>query len=159
MRTEAVLAAVLGERFSAFDPARLRPELLSVPDTPDLWEVLAQFEAQQAGFAVVVSEYAVVVNLVTCKNVLAALAEGLASFFEDRTIVRHDKNSWLVDGIAPLTDVTQALGPDHLPDPGPNETATGFVMHRLRRVPRKADRVEAAGFLFEVMDVEGFRVN
>ncbi|MFC3124939.1 hemolysin family protein [Pseudoroseomonas globiformis] len=168
-RAEDVLAEVLQAGPGALkpdalkpgtqEPARMRRDAPSVPETLDLWEVLAQFEAQGAGFALVVSEYAMVVGLVTYKDVLAALVGGLADPFEERAIVRRDSDSWLVDGIATLSDVALALGTEALPTDGPFRTAGGFVMHRLRRVPRKADRVEAAGFVFEVVDVEGFRVN
>ena len=158
-RAEDVLAAVLGEGPGAFDPARLRRDAPLVPDTLDLWEVLYQFEAQKAGFAVVVNEYALVVGVITYKDVLAALVGGLADPFDERAIVPRDENSWLVDGIAPIGDVIQALGASPDLADGPYETAGGFVMHLLRRVPRKADKVEAGGFTFEVVDVEGFRVN
>nr|WP_241665386.1 hemolysin family protein [Pseudoroseomonas oryzae] len=169
-RAEDVLVEVLQAGPGALKPdalkpgtpdtaARMRRDAPSVPETLDLWEVLAQFEAQGAGFALVVSEYAVVVGLVTYKDVLAALVGGLADPFEERVIVRRDADSWLVDGIAPMPDVAMALGTEALPTDGPYHTAGGFVMHRLRRVPRKADRVEAAGYVFEVVDVEGFRVN
>ena len=141
------------------DPARVRRDAPSVPETVDLWEVLAQFEAQGAGFALVVNEYALVVGVVTYKDVLAALVGGLADPFEERAILRRDADSWLVDGVASMADVAQALSAPDLPVDGPYETAGGFVMHRLRRVPRKADRVSEAGFTFEVVDVEGFRVN
>ncbi|OAG75196.1 hemolysin/magnesium/cobalt transporter CorC/HlyC [Acetobacter malorum] len=46
-----------------------------------------------------------------------------------------------------------------LPDSAQFDTIGGFVMHRLRRMARKADRVDAGGFRFEVVDVEGFRIN
>ena len=121
--------------------------------------MLSQFEAQKAGFAVVVSEYAMVVGVITYKDVLAVLVGGLADPFEESVIVQRDENSWLVDGIAPMADVVQVLGIPISPDSGPYETAGGFVMHHLRRVPRKADKMEIAGFTFEVVDVEGFRVN
>ncbi|BFL65456.1 Magnesium and cobalt efflux protein corC -like protein [Roseomonas mucosa] len=158
-RAEDVLAAVLNEGPGGIDPARLRRDAPVVPDTLDLWEVLSQFEAQKAGFAVVVSEYAMVVGVITYKDVLAVLVGGLADPFEESVIVQRDENSWLVDGIAPMADVVQVLGIPISPDSGPYETAGGFVMHHLRRVPRKADKMEIAGFTFEVVDVEGFRVN
>ncbi len=167
-RAEDVLAEVLQAGPDALKPDALKPgsqeprmrrDAPSVPETLDLWEVLAQFEAQGAGFALVVSEYAMVVGLITYKDVLAALVGGLADPFEERAIVKRDDQSWLIDGIAPMTDVALALGSDALPSDAPYHTAGGFVMHRLRRVPRKADRVEMAGFVFEVVDVEGFRVN
>ncbi|WP_419731016.1 hemolysin family protein [Lichenicola sp.] len=173
VRAEDVLAVVVGESIPGIDPnspetpgsvmGRMRREVLSLPDTLNLWEALAQFESHGAGFALIVSEYAVVVGIITFKDIMGALMDGLANPFEEQAIVRRDENSWLVDGIADLGDVIRALAVDRpgdlAPAPGSYETIGGFVMHRLRRVARKADRIEAAGFTFEVVDVEGFRIN
>ena len=167
VRAEDVLAVVVGEDASPEAPGsvmgRMRRDVLSLPDTLNLWEALAQFEAHGAGFALIVSEYAVVVGVITFKDIMGALMDGLANPFEEQAIVKRDENSWLVDGIADLGDVVRALGierPGELaPAPGSYETVGGFVMHRLRRVARKADRIEAAGYTFEVVDVEGFRIN
>ncbi len=173
VRAEDVLAVVVGEPIPGLDPTapetpgsimgRMRRDVLSLPDTLNLWEALAQFESHGAGFALIVSEYAVVVGVITFKDIMGALMDGLANPFEEQAIVRRDESSWLVDGIADLGDVIRALAverPGELaPAPGSYETVGGFVMHRLRRVARKADRIEAAGFTFEVVDVEGFRIN
>jgi CBS domain containing-hemolysin-like protein len=125
----------------------------------NLWETLAQFEAHGAGFALVVSEYGVVIGVITFKDVMGALVHGLANPFEERAIVQRDEHSWLIDGVTPLPDVEHALDLEKLSPEGPYETVGGFVMHQLRRVPRKADRIEASGFSFEVVSVEGFRIN
>lgn len=173
VRAEDVLAVIVGETLPGSGPTspgtpgsvmgRMRREVLSLPDTLDLWETLAQFEAHGAGFALIVSEYAVVVGIITFKDIMGALMNGLANPFEEQAIVRRDENSWLVDGIAGLGEVIRALGIDRPRElaaaTGSYETIGGFVMHRLRRVARKADRIEAAGFIFEVVDVEGFRIN
>lgn len=173
VRAEDVLAVIVGETLPGSSPTsagtpgsvmgRMRREVLSLPDTLDLWETLAQFEAHGAGFALIVSEYAVVVGIITFKDIMGALMNGLANPFEEQAIVRRDENSWLVDGMAGLGEVIKALGIDRprelAPATGSYETIGGFVMHRLRRVARKADRIEAAGFIFEVVDVEGFRIN
>lgn len=159
VRAEDVLAAVVEDGTASLDPKRARRDVLSIPETLNVWEVLSQFQAQGTGFALVVSEYALVVGIVTFKDVMGALMGGLASPFEEQLIVQRDERSWLVDGIAPLPDVVRALGIEGLASSSLYETVGGFVMHRLRRVARKADRVEAAGFTFEVVDVDRLRVN
>jgi CBS domain containing-hemolysin-like protein len=138
---------------------RMRRDVLSLPDTLNLWDTLAQFDTHGAGFALIVNEYGLVVGLITFKDIMGALMDGLANPFEEQAIVRRDENSWLIDGAAPIGDVIRELGIDALSDNHSFDTIGGFVMHRLRRMARKADRVEAAQFLFEVVDVEGFRIN
>ncbi len=159
VRAEDVLAAVVDSAGASLDPARARRDVLSVPEALNVWEVLAQFQAQNTGFALVVSEYAIVVGLVTFKDVMGALMDGLASPFEEQPIVQRDESSWLVDGIAPMADVVRALEIEGMEPSSRYETVGGFVMHRLRRVARKTDRVEAAGFRFEVVDADQLRIN
>ncbi|MBB2200393.1 CNNM domain-containing protein [Gluconacetobacter tumulisoli] len=169
IRAEDVLAAVV-EDGPVTEPAgtslpasgqiyRMRRDVLSLPDTLNLWDTLAQFDTHGAGFALIVNEYGLVVGLITFKDIMGALMDGLANPFEEQAIVRRDENSWLIDGAAPIGDVTRELGIAALADGHNFDTIGGFVMHRLRRMARKADRVEAAHFLFEVVDVEGFRIN
>lgn len=169
IRAEDVLAAVV-EKPEDVDPtatilplakqiSRMRRDVLSLPDTLNLWDTLAQFDTHGAGFALIVNEYGLVVGLITFKDIMGALMDGLANPFEEQAIVRRDENSWLIDGAAPIGDVIRELGVPDLPDSHNFDTIGGFVMHRLRRMARKADKVEAVNFLFEVVDVEGFRIN
>lgn len=163
IRAEDVLAAVVEEPPAAEAAPgqiyRMRRDVLSLPDTLNLWDTLAQFDTHGAGFALIVNEYGLVVGLITFKDIMGALMDGLANPFEEQAIVRRDENSWLIDGAAPIGDVIRELGIPALPDSHNFDTIGGLVMHRLRRMARKADRVEAAHFLFEVVDVEGFRIN
>ena len=158
VRAEDVLATVI-DRPDAVDFAKARRDVLSVPDTLNVWEVLAEFQAQSTGFAVVVSEYALVVGVVTFKDLMGALMQGLANPFEEQAILKRDDNSWLVDGMAPFVDVMRALGIKHLEAEAGYETIGGFIVHRMRRAARKGDKVEAAGFVFEVVDADKMRLN
>lgn len=167
IRAEDVLVTVVDEPKTiiqsgeqAVSPiSRLRRDVLSVPETLNLWDTLAQFDTHGAGFAIVVNEYGLVVGLITFKDIMGALMDGLANPFDEQAIVRRDENSWLIDGAAPIGDVIRELGALDLPDSDIFDTIGGFVTHRLRRMARKADRIDAVGFRFEVVDVEGFRIN
>jgi CBS domain containing-hemolysin-like protein len=158
VRAEDALAAAF-EHSSSVDFAKSRRDVLSVPDSLNVWEVLAEFQAQNTGFALVVSEYAHVVGIVTFKDLMAALVQGLVNPFEEKPILRRDDNSYLVDGVTPLVEVVQALDIKHLESGGTYETIGGFMIHRLRRAARKGDRVEAGGYLFEVVDADRMRLN
>lgn len=158
VRAEDVLATVI-DKNGEVDFASAKRDVLSVPDTLNVWEVLAEFQAQNTGFALVVSEYALVVGVVTFKDLMGALMQGLANPFEEQAILRRDEHSWLIDGVAPFVDVTRTLGVKHLETEAGYETIGGFIVHRLRRAARKGDKVEAAGYLFEVVDADKMRLN
>lgn len=158
VRAEDVLATAI-DRSEPLDFAKARRDVLSVPDTLNIWEVLAEFQAQGTGFALVVSEYGLVVGVVTFKDLMGALMQGLANPFEEQPILRRDDQSWLVDGMAPLDDVVRALGLDSLPAESSYETIGGFIVHRLRRAARKADKIEESGYIFEVVDADRMRLN
>lgn len=173
IRAEDVLAAVVDRRPGVLStpddhdaPAprenpivQMRRDVLSVPETINLWDTLAQFDTHGVGFALVVNEYGLVMGLITFKDILGALMGGLANPFEEQLIVRRDATSWLIDGAATIGDVRRALDAFDLDESAPFDTIGGFVLHRLRRMARKADRVDTASFRFEVVDVEGFRIN
>ncbi|MDN6041690.1 MAG: hemolysin family protein [Acetobacter sp.] len=167
IRSEDVLASVVDPSIQEVPSKatlpnpifRMRRDVLSVPETLNLWDTLAQFDTHSVGFALIVSEYGLVVGLITFKDIMGALMDGLANPFEEQAIVRRDENSWLIDGAAPIGDVMRELPLSELPDSAQFDTIGGFVMHRLRRMARKTDRVDESGYRFEVVDVEGFRIN
>lgn len=158
VRAEDVLATAI-DKHGEVDFALAKREVLSVPDTLNVWEVLAEFQAQNTGFALVVSEYAHVVGVVTFKDLMGALMQGLANPFEEQAILKRDEHSWLIDGVAPFVDVTRTLGIKHLEAEAAYETIGGFIVHRLRRAARKGDKIEAAGHVFEVVDADKMRLN
>jgi CBS domain containing-hemolysin-like protein len=158
VRAEDVLADAF-EGAGGVEFIRARRDVTTVPDSLNVWEVLAEFQAQDTGFALVTSEYSAVVGAVTFKDLMAPLVQGLANPFEERQIMQREDQSWLVDGVTPIVEVMQALGINHIGSEGSFETIGGFVVHRLRRAARKGDRVDAEGYRFEVVDADRMRLN
>ncbi|MEY4766209.1 MAG: hypothetical protein RI907_2882, partial [Pseudomonadota bacterium] len=130
-----------------------------VPDRLTLSEMLAQFRQAYEDFAVIVNEYSLVVGIITLNDVMSTVMGSLVAPADDEQIVRRDEHSWLMDGLTPAQDVLRALGLDHLPDEGEFETLAGFLMVRLRRIPRKTDAVAWGGFRFEVLDVDRYKID
>ncbi|QCE33987.1 HlyC/CorC family transporter [Acetobacteraceae bacterium] len=166
IRSEDVLAAVVDETTPLAEKVEktkgglraMRRDVLSLPESLNLWEALAQFDKNNTGFALIINEYGLVVGIITYKDILGALTQGLANPFEEQIIVKRNENSWLVEGAAPTTDVAQELEIDLSEAEELFETIGGFVTHKLRRTARKTDRVEASGCRFEVVAVDGFRI-
>ena len=143
---------------SLMDDSLLHRVLL-VPEKLTLAEVLDQFQQVHEDFAVILNEYSLVVGVVTLNDVMSTVMGDLVSPDDEELIVRRDENSWLIDGITPIDDVMRALDLRELPSEEEYETLAGFLMFMLRRVPRRTDSVNWAGYRFEVMDVDSYRID
>lgn len=148
-----------GERFSLADKGLVHPPL-SIPDSLNLWEVLERMKAMDEDLAIVVNEYALVVGIISITDVTGVLMGNLLAMpDEEQQIVRRDANSWLMDGLTPLNDVMNELDIDEYPNPVGYETLAGFIMYMLRKIPKKTDFVLFSDFKFEVVDIEGNKIN
>ncbi len=74
-------------------------------------------------------------------------------------IVRREDGSWLVDGLLDVEDLKTLLGTAQMPNESDYQTLGGFVVTQLGRLPRVGDIVAWGGFRFEVVDMDGNRVD
>lgn len=131
---------------------------LMIPDTLTLYEVLAQFKSAGIDFAVVLNEYALVMGVITLKDVMSIVMGELVSSTEDQ-IIQRDANSWLIDGSTPLIDVIRGLNIEAFPDTESYETIAGFMMYTLRKIPKRTDFVIHGGCKFEVVDIDNYKID
>jgi putative hemolysin len=148
---------------SRIDLRSLTREALFVPDSMPAVQLLESFRSSHKHVALVMDEYGAVEGLVTVTDLLTAIVGELpadASEAQGAFISRAD-GSWLVDGSAAMEAVATHFGIDSLPEDeaGAYHTIGGFVMARLGRVPKTADQFEWGGMKFEVMDMDGRRID
>ncbi|HRP96575.1 MAG TPA: hemolysin family protein [Rhodocyclaceae bacterium] len=154
-----VFARILsGQKLSLLADPVMR-EALVIPDTLTLFEALERFRAAREDFALIVNEYALIVGLLTLQDVMNTVMGELGSAVSEELIVKRDEASWLIDGLTPVEDVMQALGIESFEGSENYETIAGFMMYRLRKVPRRTDAVVYRGFKFEVVDIDNFRID
>lgn len=137
-------------------------EPLFVPDSMGVFKLLEALKASHRHLAIVLDEFGAVEGLVTVTDLLEAFVGSLPTdAAADRPIVVRGDGSWLVDGATPIDDVSNDLGMDDLPEgeSGAYHTLGGFVMARLGRIPRTADSFEWGGMRFEVIDMDGRRID
>ncbi len=141
-------------------PAReVADEALFVPESLPIRELLRLFREKRQHIAVVVDEYGGTAGLVTLEDVLEELVGEVSDpFDQDRPDVQPQPDgSWLVDGMALMDDVNEALG-IHLHDPH-YDTVAGFVLGRLGRIPREGDQVTWDGVRLTVERMDGLRID
>jgi putative hemolysin len=132
-----------------------------VPESASGRDTLETFRASRTGMAFVVDEYGSLLGLVTLHDVLEAIAGQFADVGEDARAVRRDDGSWLLDGQLPMTELAQYLDlrwPTS-PEADEFETLSGLVLWRLGRIPRTGDCTSWRGWTFEVVDMDGRRID
>ncbi|OAL78543.1 HlyC/CorC family transporter [Acinetobacter sp. ANC 4779] len=134
--------------------------VLTIPDTLTLSELLDRFRSTKEKFAVVINEYALVVGVITLSDIMiTVMGDWVTTVEADQQIIKRDNNSWLIDGSTPIEDIKHALEIAEMPDDENYETIAGFMMYKLRKIPRPADAVIFGGYKFEVVDVDHFKID
>ncbi|MEX9848322.1 hemolysin family protein [Providencia huaxiensis] len=147
-----------GQSLSLKEGAHIRNTLM-IPDTLSLSDTLEAFKANAVDFAVILNEYALVMGIITINDVMITLMGDLIGPGQEEQIVVRDENSWLVEGGTPIEDVMRILDIDDFPDFSNYETIAGFMMYRLRRMPKRTDYVKYAGYKFEVVDIDNYKID
>lgn len=134
--------------------------VLIVPDTLTLSELLDRFRSSKEKFAVVMNEYALVVGVITLSDIMmTVMGDWVTPIEDEQQIIQRDEKSWLIDGVTPIENVRHVLDIDEFPDWDNYETLAGFMMYKLRKIPRPADFVEYKGYKFEVVDVDHHKID
>jgi putative hemolysin len=133
-----------------------------VPETLSGMELLEHFRVASAQIVFVVDEYGEVQGMITVRDVLEAITGEFTSHAdEDAWAIQREDGSWLFDGLIPTPELKDRLALKELPEEDRNlyNTLAGMIMLLLGRLPRTTDTVEWEGWRFEVVDLDGKRVD
>jgi putative hemolysin len=131
-----------------------------VPDTLDALDVLKVLQDAEVPMALVHDEYGHFEGVVTPADALDAIAGAFRSDAEETEpeSVQRDDGSWLLAGSMPVDEMADLIGLK-LPEPRDYETVAGFVIDLFQRLPATGEHVLAQGWRFEVVDLDGLRVD
>ncbi len=141
--------------------AKLQP-CVYVPETLTGMELLEQFRANDMQMAFVIDEYGEIEGIVTLQDVLEAVTgEFTPTNAEDAWAVQREDGSWLLDGAIPIPEMKDRLELKTVPeeDKGRYHTVSGMIMLLLGRVPATSNHVDWDGWRFEVVDMDGKRID
>ncbi len=153
-----------GAPFTADEVAQAAQPPLFVPESMTTTRLLEKFRQVRQELALIVDEYGDLQGLVTLTDVLKAIIGELhiPQTPEEESMIQREDGSWLVDGSLSLQrfQVGLQLPDDWIGDAdGEFHTLGGFVMSILGRIPRAGDHFTHNGLRFEVLDMDGHRVD
>jgi CBS domain containing-hemolysin-like protein len=137
----------------------IRPAIF-VPETARIGVALAVFRDKRQHVAIVLDEYGGTAGLITLEDVLEEIAGDMPDQFEgedEREIVQQPDGSWQLSGLALIEDVNDELGLALVDEN--YDTIGGFVMGKLERIPKAGDEIATGKAHFQVIEVDGMRID
>ncbi|MCD6681403.1 MAG: hemolysin family protein [Burkholderiaceae bacterium] len=137
-------------------------EMLYVPETLTGMELLENFRSSNTQIALVIDEYGEVQGLITLHDLLEAITGEFATGdIEDSWAYQREDGSWLLDGLIPTPELKDRLGLRTLPEEEREryQALSGMLMLMLGRMPQTGDTVVWENWRFEVVDMDGKRVD
>jgi putative hemolysin len=158
VRARELLVAMMEDR-----PVDVRAHVRKapvVPDTADALDVLETLRGAEVPMGLIHDEYGNFEGIVTPADVLEAIAGVFRSDAEQAEphAVPRDDGSWLLSGAMPADEMAEQLG-IVLPPRRDYHTVAGFLLSEMRRLPSVGERVEAHGWRFEIVDLDGRRID
>lgn len=156
---QALVDSLLGG--GPLDLTALARPLLSVSDRTPVIRLIELFRRHASGLAIVVDEYGVVEGIVTPADLLGAIAGGIDTVpAQDRAdAVRRKDGSWLVDGKMAIHRLERLLGRSDLTRTDAYATVAGYVLWEMGRMPAVGDDFVRDGVRYEVVDLDGRRID
>ncbi|MDR3536060.1 MAG: hemolysin family protein [Acetobacteraceae bacterium] len=131
-----------------------------VPDTVTALDALERLKSDPLGLALVMDEYGSFEGVVTAADVLEAIVgDPTDAAPSPGAVGEAGDHSLVMDGMMPVDELKARLALPDLPAEGSYHTLAGLILALLRRVPRTGDRIVFAGWRFEVLEMDGRRVD
>ena len=133
-----------------------------VPESLTGMELLEHFKSSGVQMAFVIDEYGEIQGLITLQDLIEAIAgEFKPDDHEDAWAIQRQDGSWLLDGIIPVPELKDTLGLEAVPeeDKGRYNTLSGMLMLLMGRIPTASEAVDWESWRFEVVDMDGKRID
>ncbi|HXS56553.1 MAG TPA: hemolysin family protein [Hanamia sp.] len=135
---------------------------LFVPENNSAYQVLEKIKNTKIHYAFIVDEYGSLQGMITVKDILKAIVGEMPEEEDDEYgIVERKDGSYIIDGQIQFYDFLTKFDKTIWINEGENEfdTLAGFILHELKRIPSEGDTFEWRGFDFEIVDMDGQRID
>ena len=140
----------------------LMKSALFIPENNTAYQVLEKFKERKIHSAFIVDEYGSVQGMITLNDILEAIVGDLPEpHIEEYEIIKRNDGTYLVDAQIPFYNFLARFEKTEWMNEGEQEfdTLAGFILHELERIPHAGDQLEWKGFDFEIIDMDGHRID
>lgn len=135
---------------------------LFVPENNTAFKVMEKFKESQQHSCFIVDEYGSILGMITIKDILEAIVGDMPQYDDDEyEVVKREDGSYFVDGQLPFYDFLSYFNKTDWMNEGEQEfdTIAGLILHKLKRIPIVGEKLEWNGFDFEIVDMDGHRID
>jgi len=136
---------------------------LFVPESISVLKLLELFKGTGLHSALVTNEYGSIRGIISLHDILEAIVGNVRTLGEpvDTPVVVREDGSWLINGDTPVEDLKDVLFIDSFPEEeqGHYRTIAGLIMFIMGRIPQTGDFFETGGLRYEVVDMDGNRID
>lgn len=134
-----------------------------VPENNTAYHLLEKFKQTKTHYAFIVDEYGTLQGIITLNDILEAIVGDISEpHEEDYEIIKRDDGSYLIDAQVPYYNFLSYFSKTEWIDEGEQDafdTLAGFILHYLERIPVTGDKMKWRGFEFEIIDMDGHRID
>jgi putative hemolysin len=124
------------------------------------YKALEQFKSSKIHYSLVTNEYGLVLGIITLDDILKALVGDVSEFYaEDFPLTQRSDGSWLVDGQYPITEFLRHFEIDKVKEIEEINTVAGLILKSMNRIPHTGEKISWKGFEFEVLDLDGVKID
>ncbi len=146
-----------------FDLRQSMKKPLFIAETTPPLKVLELFKSSGIHIGIVIDEYGTTQGLVTLNDILEAIVGDIPANNQPikQKVIQREDGSWLVDGMITMDEFSEEFKQMPLPDEEERdyETLAGFILHQIGSVPAVGQHFDWKGWRFEVVDLDGNRVD
>lgn len=139
----------------------MRPAMF-VPENNSAYQVLEKFKQTKEHSCFIVDEYGTLRGMITLNDILEAIVGDIPQpDVSDYAVLEREDGSFLVDAQIPFYDFLTRFDKASWLHEGEHEfdTLAGFILHELERIPHTGDKFDWKGFHFEIIDMDGHRID
>ncbi len=136
-------------------------ETISLPEMTNVHDAISAFRNTRAHVALVIDEYGSLEGIITFKDILEAIVGLMPEPNAAHShITRREDGSLLLDGLLPIYEAESLLEIKNMEnDSADFSTLAGFILHHLKRLPKEGDVLKWNNIRFEIMDMDGRRID
>ena len=142
-----------------FDLGKIVRQANYVPENQSVYNTLEQFKQKRIKYAIVTDEFGEVEGIVTLRDIMEGLVGQVPEMDEEQEIIERGDGSWLVDGQYSFYDFLAYFDLEDLYAEYDYNTLSGLILELLERLPQEGEKINWMGFVFEIVDMDGARID